>query len=99
MSAIGETEIVCVVAPVDQTYESKPGPASSVTGVPAQTDVGPVIATVGAGAIGIDCEAEPPQPVFVTDTASETLPESAAVKVMALVPAPAMIVPPVMVHV
>jgi hypothetical protein len=41
--------IVCVVAPVDHEYDAKPGPASSVTGVPEQVEVGPVMLTVGSG--------------------------------------------------
>ena len=47
--AAGETVIVCVVAPVDQEYEAKPGPASSVALPPAQTEAGPLIVTTGFG--------------------------------------------------
>ena len=43
--------MVCVVSPVDQTT-TRTGPASSVTGVPAQVAVGPVMLTTGAGVIG-----------------------------------------------
>ena len=46
--AAGVSVIVCVVAPVDQRYEEKPGPASRVIGVPAQNVDGPVMLTRGA---------------------------------------------------
>ena len=42
------TVIVCVVAPLDQRYVEKPGPASSVKAAFGQTAVGPVMVTVGA---------------------------------------------------
>ena len=47
--AAGVSVIVCVVAPFDQRYEEKPGPASRVIGVPAQKVDGPVMLTSGAG--------------------------------------------------
>ena len=53
----GESVMVCVVAPFDQRYEAKPGPASRVIGVPAQKVVGPVMLTIGAGLTVTDCGA------------------------------------------
>ena len=43
----GLTSMVCVVAPVDQRCDVCPIPASNVTLDPSQTEVGPVILTVG----------------------------------------------------
>ena len=99
MVPVGETVTVCVVAPVDQRYDVKPAPASSVTGDPAQVAVGPVITGDGAALIGMVALEVALQPPFATVTPSETLPEAAAVKVMALVPAPPVIEPLVMVSV
>jgi hypothetical protein len=50
---VGVTVIVWVVAPVDQTYEAKPEPASSVALVPLQIAAGPLIVTVGGFTIGM----------------------------------------------
>src|SRR5438067_1645250 len=55
--AVCESVMVRVVAPVDQRYETKPGPASRVIGVPAQKVVGPVMLTIGAGLTVTDCDA------------------------------------------
>lgn len=68
--AAGETVIVCVVAPVDQEYEAKPAPASSVALPPAQTELGPAIVTAGFGltvtAIADDVALQPLPFVTVT---------------------------------
>ena len=49
VACVGVSVIVCVVAPVDQRYDEKPGPASRVMGVPAQKVDGPLMLTIGAG--------------------------------------------------
>src|SRR5947208_551336 len=88
--------MVCVVAPVDQWYEAKPPPASSVTGEPAQVVDGPVIDGAGTALIGMVTLEALLQPPFETVTFSVTLPEAPAVKEIAFVPAPPLIVPLVM---
>ena len=66
------TEIVCVVAPVDQRYEAYPAPASSVVEPPAQNASVPLMVGVGkAFTVVLTDELVPAQPaalVTVTDT-------------------------------
>jgi hypothetical protein len=64
----GETVMVCVVSPPgDQRYEVAPGPASSVTGLPAQVVDGPLIDAAGRA-------------LTVTFTGGDGVPQPAALK-------------------
>ena len=67
---MGDTLIVCAVAPVVQAYEAKPAPASSVTVPPAHTVAGPVIVTIGNGLT-----------ITVVETGSELTPLIATISV------------------
>lgn len=57
------TEIVCVVAPVDQVYIEYPLPASRVVEPPVQIAVFPVIEGVGFGLTVVVSESIPVQPL------------------------------------
>jgi hypothetical protein len=84
--APGGTLIVCVVEPVDQRYDVKPAPASSVALVFGQTDDGPLIVTTGGGVMLTDCVALPLQPPALTTIVRTTLPLVPEVKLMLFVP-------------
>jgi hypothetical protein len=92
------TLIVCVVAPVDQRYDAKPEPASSVTLPFGQTLEGPLMATAGCGAIGIVVPELLLHPPTLTVTPRTTLPDAPATKLRTFVPWPPTIVPPVIVQ-
>ncbi len=96
--AFGATVIAGVVAPVDQRYEVKPAPASSVTEELGHVCVGPVIATTGGADVGIVAEPVLVQEPVVTETLRMTLPLAPAVKVMAFVFVALVIVPFVIPH-
>lgn len=74
----------------------KPAPASRVIGDPAHVVDGPVIDGAGTAWIGRVAPELLLQPPLATVTFRVTFPEAPAVKEMAFVPAPALIVPLVM---
>ena len=65
---------------------------------PGQTVDGPLIVTTGAAVIATFAFALPLHEPFVTVIASVVLPDAPAVKLMAVVPCPLLIVPFVIVH-
>jgi hypothetical protein len=92
------TVIVRVVAPLDHEYAAKPAPASRVKLTFGQVEVGPVIVTVGGAWIGTLVDELPPHEVPLMVMPSVTLPLGPALKVMAVVPWPAVMLPLAMVQ-
>jgi hypothetical protein len=64
----------------------------------AQTELGPLIATAGSWAMRVAALAVLVQPLFVAESANETLPDAPAVNVMFAVPWPPVMTPLVTVH-
>lgn len=98
VSAVGEIVMVCVVAPVDQRYEAKPVPASSTAVLPGHIVAGPLMMTAGGVVMARDVVPEVLHPAVFTETLRTTVPEADVENVMAFVPLPEVIAPPVMLH-